>query len=184
MNCKLNTILIRWRLTIIILSVIFVLIIKPTRCTNFSNLFFGIKLYMFWTIPLSIIRNFSLYTQQSYMSYRFGDSCKWHPACSCHQTCMYLLSVQWKTPDHAQRNCLKRGEFYSINNFEKLLHLVGFIIRIYHDSRSPECQSCYFCVYKTETKCWIKCKSAILYSTQFFFLMPIYNWDSILCSRF
>jgi len=31
-------------------------------------------------------------------------------------------------------------EFYSKNKFEKLLHLVGFIIRIYHDARSPERQ--------------------------------------------
>ena len=29
-------------------------------------------------------------------------------------------------------------EFYSENIFEKLVHLVGFIIRIYHDARSPE----------------------------------------------
>ena len=29
---------------------------------------------MFWTIPVSIIRSFSLYTQQWYMSYRFADS--------------------------------------------------------------------------------------------------------------
>jgi len=28
---------------------------------------------MFWTVPLSIIRSFSLYTQQWYMSYRFAD---------------------------------------------------------------------------------------------------------------
>ena len=36
---------------------------------------FGIKLYyMFRTVPLSIIRSFSLYTQQWYMSYRFADS--------------------------------------------------------------------------------------------------------------
>jgi len=35
---------------------------------------FGIKLYMFRTVPLSIIRSFSLYKQQWYMSYRFADS--------------------------------------------------------------------------------------------------------------
>ena len=29
---------------------------------------------MFWTVPLSIIRSFSLYTHQWYMSYRFADS--------------------------------------------------------------------------------------------------------------
>jgi len=37
-----------------------------------------------------------------------------------------------------QRNCLKHVEFYSKNKFEKLVHLGGFIIRIYHDARSPE----------------------------------------------
>jgi hypothetical protein len=31
------------------------------------------KLYMFRTVPLSIIRSFSLYTQQCYMSYNFAD---------------------------------------------------------------------------------------------------------------
>ena len=37
-----------------------------------------------------------------------------------------------------QRNCPKHVEFYSKNKFEKLVHLVGFIIRIYHDALSPE----------------------------------------------
>ena len=32
-------------------------------------------------------------------------------------------------------------EFYSKNKFEKLVHLVGFIIRIYYDARSPERQT-------------------------------------------
>ena len=42
-----------------------------------------------------------------------------------------LLCVQWKTPDDGQRNCPKHVEFYSKNEnkFEKLVHLVGFIIR-------------------------------------------------------
>ena len=35
---------------------------------------FGIKLYMFRTVPLYIISSFSLYIQQRYMSYRFVDS--------------------------------------------------------------------------------------------------------------
>ena len=46
-----------------------------------------------------------------------------------------------KNPDDGQRNCPKHVEFYSKNKFEKLVHLVGFIIRIYHDARSPERQS-------------------------------------------
>jgi len=48
--------------------------------------------------------------------------------------------VQWKTPDDVQRNCPKHVEFYSKNKSEKLVHLVGFVIRIYHDARSPERQ--------------------------------------------
>jgi len=32
--------------------------------------------------------------------------------------------------------------FYSKNKFEKLLHQVGFIIRIYHDAWSSERQIC------------------------------------------
>jgi len=51
-----------------------------------------------------------------------------------------LLCVQWKTHDDGQRNCPKHVVFYSKNKFEKLVHLVGFIIRIYHNARSPECQ--------------------------------------------
>ena len=39
-----------------------------------QNFVFGIKLYMFRTVPLSIISSFSLYTQQWCMSYRFADS--------------------------------------------------------------------------------------------------------------
>ena len=49
--------------------------------------------------------------------------------------------VQWKTPDDGHRNCPKHVEFYSKNKFDKLVHLVGFIIRIYHDTRSPERQN-------------------------------------------
>ena len=39
-----------------------------------------------------------------------------------------------------QRNYPKHVEFYSRNKFQKLVRLVGFVIRIYRDSRSPECQ--------------------------------------------
>ena len=49
------------------------------------------------------------------------------------------MCVQWKTDD-GQTNCPKHVEFYSKNKLEKLGHLVGFVIRIYHDARSPERQ--------------------------------------------
>jgi len=83
---------------------------------------------MFQTVPLSIIRSFSLYTQQCYIYVS-------KPVCH-----IPLLCVQWKTPDDGQRNCLKHVEFYSENKFEKLVYLAGFIIRIHHDIRSPEHQ--------------------------------------------
>ena len=41
---------------------------------QFLKFIFAIKLYMFRIVPLFIIRSFSLYTQQWYMSYRFADS--------------------------------------------------------------------------------------------------------------
>jgi len=40
----------------------------------FLKFIFGIKPYMFRTVLLSIIRSFSVYTQQWYMSHGFADS--------------------------------------------------------------------------------------------------------------
>ena len=81
---------------------------------------------MFWTVPLSIIRSFSLYTQQT---------------CMTHTTAVFTV----KTPnDDGQRNCLKHVEFYSKNKFEKFVRLVGFIIKLYHDARPPERQNLGF----------------------------------------
>ena len=57
-----------------------------------------------------------------------------------------LLCVQWKTPDDVQRNCLKHVDTYSKNKFEKFVHLVGFIIGIYHDARSPVRQITQSCI--------------------------------------
>jgi len=104
---------------------------------KFFKFIFGIKLYMFRTVPLSIIRNFSLYTQHLYMSYSLqAGSGRNVPSRSCLQADnkpvwhIPLLCVQWKTPDDGQRNCPKHVEFYSKNKFYKLVHLFGFIIRI------------------------------------------------------
>jgi len=77
---------------------------------------------MIRTFPLSTIRSFSLYTQQISI---------WR---------IPVLCVQWKTADDGQRNCPKHVEFYSKNKFEKLAHLVGFVISIYDDARSRERQ--------------------------------------------
>jgi len=52
---------------------------------------------------------------------------------SCQQTCMtYTIAVctaenSW----YGQWNCSKHAEFYSKNKSEKLMHFVGFVIRIH-----------------------------------------------------
>jgi len=56
---------------------------------QFLKFIFGVKLYMFRTVPPSIIRSFSLCTQQWYMSYRFADGLQavskpvWHIPLLC-----------------------------------------------------------------------------------------------------
>jgi len=93
------------------------------------------KLYMFRTVPLFIIRSFSLYTQQWCMSHRFADRLR-----SCQKTCMtYTIAVctlknSWWWTEELSETC--RVSFR--NKFEKLVHLVGFIIRICHDAWSHE----------------------------------------------
>ena len=93
---------------------------------------------MFRTVTVSTIRNFSLYTQQWYMSYRFADSLRAGTGRSSvlflsvikHVWHTPLLCIQWKIPDDGRRNCPKHVEFYSKNKFEKLVHLVGLITGI------------------------------------------------------
>jgi hypothetical protein len=48
--------------------------------------------------------------------------------------------VQCWTPDNGQRNFPKHVDFYSKIKSERLVHLVGFILRMYHAARSSECQ--------------------------------------------
>jgi len=81
---------------------------------------------MFLTVPLSIIRSFSVRSVLILLA-------------SCQQTCMtYTIDVcTVKTPDDVQRSCPKHVDFYSKNKINKL---VGFIIRIYYDAQSPERQ--------------------------------------------
>jgi len=133
------------------------LIIKPTRSTNFSNLFLEWNSTCFgqFFCPSSGVFHC---TQQWYMSYRFADSCRagsgwnpdparqlsyrfadscrvgsgWNPDPARHLSAnlydIYHCCIQWKTDD-GQRNCPKHVEFHSKNKFEKLVHVVGFIIR-------------------------------------------------------
>jgi len=86
------------------------------------------------------------------MSYRFADSLRagsvrsrmfWSCSQAVSKTVWHIpvLCVQLKTTDDGRRNCPKHVEFYSKNQFEKLVHLVGFVTRIYHDALSHVRQS-------------------------------------------
>jgi len=92
---------------------------------------------------------------QWYMSYRFADSLRAgsgrnqfrpDPArkLSANLFDIYHCCVQWKTPDDGQRNCPKHVEFYSKNKYEKLVHLVGFIIRTFCIISLFSTKSCLF----------------------------------------
>jgi len=117
------------------------LIIKPTRCTNFSNLFlkwncvcFGQFLYPSSGVFYCTHSNGVCHTGSPTVCEQDRDRTA-VPSWSCLQAVskpvwhIPLLCVRWKTPDYGQRNCPKHVEFHSKNKFEKLVHLVGFFYK-------------------------------------------------------
>jgi len=117
-----------------------ILIIKPTRRTNFSNSFWHETLHV---SDSSSVRHQEFFTVRGTHSNGICHrglltACEQDqdgaPSWSCSQTVskpvwhIPLLCVQWKTPDDGHKNCLKHVKFYSKNKFEKLVHLNCFII--------------------------------------------------------
>ena len=76
-------------------------IIKPTRCTNFTNFILAWNSTCFGQFACPSSGVCSLYTQQWYMSYRFVDSFRAGPAWSSSKAVykpvwhIPLLNVQW-----------------------------------------------------------------------------------------
>ena len=83
-------------------------IVKPTRYTNVSNLFyFGMTLYMFRSVFPSIIRSSRLYIlQQAFVKQILLFAC-YHT-----DTCLLLCIQSW-TPDDARKNRPKHVECHS-----------------------------------------------------------------------
>ena len=102
------------------------------------------ELHMFRTVSLSIVRSRALNTQQQVYVIHVQVLLTARLASSQHNLydIYLLLCVQCRTADDGQRDSPKHVEIHSKNKFEKLVHLVGFVIRIYHDARSSECQIC------------------------------------------
>jgi hypothetical protein len=99
-----------------------IFIVKPTRCANFLNLF--------WNETLHVSVNSSVHHQEFFTVHT--------AVVYIIQVCRQLLSrIRMEYTDPA----LKLSETCRVsfqNKFEKLVHLVGFIIRICHDARSSE----------------------------------------------
>ena len=97
----------------------------------------------FWNRTVHVSDRFSVHHQESSTVHTATGICHTGYAdCSQHNLYdIYLLQcVQCWTPDDGQRYCPKHVELYFKNKFKKSVHLVGFIIRIYNDARSSECQ--------------------------------------------
>jgi len=117
------------------------------------------KLYMFRTVPLSIIRSFSLYTQQTTCFGQFP--CPSSGVFHCTHSIFYMfrtvpLSIIRSFSLYTQQWCMSYRFADSLRpgsgrNYEKLVRLVGFIIRIYHDARSPERQIRNYVYYQHKT---------------------------------
>jgi hypothetical protein len=101
------------------------LIIKPTRCTYFSNLFLE------WNS--TCFRQFLCPSSEVFHCTHSNGICHTGLRQLVSRIRMELttplLCIQWKIPDDGQSKRLKHVEFHFKNKFENLMHLAGFIIR-------------------------------------------------------
>ena len=106
----------------------YILITKPTRCTNFSNLFLEWNSTCFGQVFCPSSGVFRCTHSNGVCHSGYADCLL---ASSQHNLydIYILLCVQCWTPDDGQRECPKHVQFHSKNKFEKSVHLVGFVIR-------------------------------------------------------
>ena len=115
--------------------------IKPNRCTNFTNLFWHETLHVSYSSPV----HHQEFIHCTLSNVRFVDSFRAGPSWSCSKAVykpvwhIPLPSVQWINSwwwtDELSETCRVSWR----NKFVKLVHLFGFIIKaICHDARSHE----------------------------------------------
>jgi hypothetical protein len=113
------------------------------KCIQFEGRYFekeknwrACRVIWFWIKKISLETFQSAYVVPSWSCSQVVSTPVWH---------IPLLCVQWKTPDDGQRNCPKHAEFHSKNKFEKLVHLIGFIIRnLWYGSKSFKISSLFY----------------------------------------
>jgi len=139
-----------------VVFVFFVLILKPTRCNYFSNLFSE------WNSSNSTsVHHKEFFTVNTAMVYVIKICC------------VCTVKNPWWWTEELPETC----RVYSKNKLDELLHLVGFTIRIYSDARSPERQNVFLrWLYNWLLCCWL-CTSINAYSIE---LNPIIIFTQIL----
>jgi len=108
-------------------DIVEILIIKPTRCANFSKFFWNKTLHASDSSSVHHQEFFTVHTATVYaiQGWQLASriTTELVPSWSCSQAVskpawhIPLLFVQWNTPDDGQRNCPKHVEFY----FKKIL---------------------------------------------------------------
>ena len=101
----------------------------------------------FWNMTVHVSDSNSVHLQESSTVHTATGAChRGYADCllTSSQHNLYdiylLLCVQCQTPEDGQRYCPKHVQSYSKNKFEKLVSLIGFIIRLYQDVKPSECQ--------------------------------------------
>ena len=156
-------------------------ITKPTRCTNFTNLFWTWNSTCFGQFLCPSSGVYSLYTHQWYMSYRFVDSFLAEPGWNCVPSwfCLKavwyipLLSVQWINSWWWTEELSETYRVSWQNKFVKLVHLVGFIIKKFvtkHDYMSRCTVTCYdarshVTMHCHMSRCTVTCHDALSHVT-------------------
>jgi len=105
------------------------------QCIKF--IYFGVALYMFWTVFPSIISSSRLYIQLSNKYCWLLVSSQQYLFDKC-----LLLHVQCWTADDGRKDRPKHVECYSkINKFDIWAHIIGFTAEINYDTRACERQT-------------------------------------------
>jgi len=119
------------------------LAIKPTRCTNFSNLFLEWNSSCFRQFLCPSSRDSRCTHSNGICHTGLSTACKQDqdvPSWSCCQAvskpAVCTVKNSWWWTEELSKTCRVSIQ----NKFEKLVHLVGFIVRIYHDAWSHERQ--------------------------------------------
>ena len=93
---------------------------------EFLKFIFGIKLCMFQTVPLSIIRSFSLYTQHWYMSY----SLRAGSGGNCSSILILLASCQQTYVTYTIAVCTVKNSWWWTEELSETCRVLVYVIQL------------------------------------------------------